>query len=292
MEFTNKAGDNPATRRIIRTLGPFLINSGTDMVQFHLEKLDELPQLVTQVIHPSKPNPLIVFAATHQSHADITVILETVRRVRSLLPNMGTVYVPIATTLEKGTQNGISHTWHKEIAEPNFARHNIHPFYVITRNDIDKRGEKLPFSLAKAQQEEIRNITNEPNSTLFGLLEGTVQSGRHDKNGLVYGIQEVTTPLLKYATKYAREIGREVIIAPIGISKTNRLLSAEMIWLTGDSFKALMARLIRRRIVLAQATAGTPFILDHNLDPKDLNNLVMKTHVAPLIREEERGFYK
>lgn len=282
--LVNRIGTHPFTKRVIRRIAPFLIGSAIDMVNFNLDQVSQVEQ------HLSKSS-LLLLVSNHQSHADLTVITRVVQEFRGRFPNIGNFYIPLSATLENGRQDGFGQTFHWEIAVPTFKQSSINPFYVITDNDIRKRGMKLTYTQAKLQLEKIKEATAEKKSAFFALVEGTVEGGRHDEEGKVKGMQEVVSPFLHRVLRYAQENNREVICVPIGISGTYRILSGEHIFLTFESAVALVARLFRRRIILADATIGTPFVLNPEIDPNELNDIVMRYHVAPLVTETERGFY-
>lgn len=279
-------GANPLTRKIIRNMGPFLIDAGTEVIQFNLQSLDQIEQLW-------KPNSLLLIASGHQSHAEVVAILKTVQEVRARIPELGTVHIPISQTLENGVQSGISQTFYREVALSYFEQNGINPLYVVTANDRVKRGVVQTREEALQEGEKIKKPVKEENSAYFVLPEGTVEPGRHNKDGTIKGMVRVTSPFFRSVVEEARAHNRQIICIPIGVTGTYRLLSGEHIFLTWDGFKAIGRRLMRRKVMtLAEVTAGSPFIIGPEINSRELNDLIMREHIAPLIPEKERGYYK
>lgn len=282
----NFLGTNPLTRAVIKGTAPFLLDAGTEVTSFNFRGLDQIGEYL-------KPNTLLVVTSNHQSHADVVVILNVVSELRRRFPQLGNFYIPISETLENGVQSGISRTIYHEIGLPEFRQQKIEPVYVITENDVKKRGVVMTREMALAQVEKIKEPVKEEASAYFVLPEGTVEAGRHNADGSIKGMQNVRNPFLRSIFDAALENNREIVVLPVGVDRTYRLLSGEHIFLTQDSFKALMRRILRRKIVnLAEVVVGSPFIVPPDINPRTLNDLVMRQHIAPLVPEVAQGYYR
>lgn len=279
-------GANSLTRGLIRNMAPFLTDAGTEVVKFNLQALDKIEQLWT-------PNSLLLIASGHQSHADVVAILKTVQEIRARIPQLGTIHIPISQTLENGVQSGISQTFYNEVGLPYFEQGNIEPLYVVTSNDRVKRGVIQTREEALQEGEKIKQPVKEEGNAYFVLPEGTVEPGRHNKDGTIKGMVKVASPFFRIVVDEAREQNRPIICVPIGVSGTYRLLSGEHIFLTWDSFKAIGRRLMRRKVMtLAEVTAGSPFIIGPEVNSREVSEIIMREHIAPLIPESERGYYR
>ena len=285
-KFVDFLGANPLTRCVIRGISPFLIDTGTEAINFNLTSLDQLQEFW-------KPNALILIVANHQSHADHLAMLTVTRKIRQGIPKLKTVFAPISVTLENGIQSGISQTIYHQLALPTFEQNNISPIYVVTPNDRAKRGIIQTREEAIAETEQIKDAVKKDYSGMFVLAEGTVQPGRHKKDGSIYGMIKVVGPFFRVVIEAARESSRDVICIPVGVDKTHRILSAEHIFLTRDSFMAIVRRFLRKKVMnLAEVTVGSPFIIGPQVNPRELNDSIMRDHIAPLIPMEARGVHK
>lgn len=284
--FVDFLGANTLTRAIVRRVAPFLVDTGMEATKFNLQALDEVNQYW-------RPNSLLLVVSNHQSHADQLAILKVVQEVRNRIPEMGTVYVPISATLENGMQSGVSRTFYHELALPTFERNNIAPVYVTTPNDRHKRGVRQTREEVLQEIERIKQVVKIKNSAYLVLAEGTVQPGRHKKDGSINGMVKVTGSFFRSVIEAAKTNNREVICIPVGVNGTHRLLSAEHVFLTSENFVAIVRRLLRRKVItLAEVTAGSPFIISSEVNPRELNDSIMRDHVAPLLPLEAQGIHK
>ncbi len=276
-------GTHPFTTSLVRKMSSFLIDTGTEMIDFNFAELDKLGSLL-------KPSFLLLFVANHLSHADTLVGFETVSEARKKFPAIGTVYFPVSQTIESGRQNGIGQTFYHNVAVPMFELYGIKPVYVVTRNDRTRRGVPLSREEAMAQIQRLIEPVKEQASAYFVLPEGSVEGGRHNKDGTVKGMQTVRNSFLRVIFEAAKENNRKIICVPIGIDHTYRILSAEHIFFTRDSFVALISKLVGGKVkIVGRATVGTPFIINPEVNPRQLNDIIMKEYVAPLVSLEARG---
>lgn len=283
---TDFMGTNPLTRKLIRTVSTFLIETATEMIDFDNGGLNQAEQYL-------KPSSLLFFVANHQSHSDILVALKLVSETRKRFPAIGTVYVPVSSTLASGRQNGIGQTFYCDVALPMFEQNRLRPLYVVTENDRLKRGVSLSRDEAKKQIQQLQKPVSEEASSYFVLPEGSVEGGKHNKDGTIKGMQRVRNPFLRIIFEAVQEQHREIICVPIGIDRTYKLLSAEHIFFTGASFRELIRKLLGMRVrTLAVAKTGTPFVINWETNPRELNNIIMGDHVAPLVPGEARGAYR
>lgn len=273
-----------AIRGVTRKILTPVFESGTTMIDYgNLEEsLNELDGLLDD-------RTLLTVATSHMSHSDILIGLKLVQEVREKFPTIGNFYMPVSTSMVKGLQGLVIQLFYSEGTIPLLAQQNIRPIPVVTENDIKTR--HLKPNIAEARK--INHAAKEEGSALLIFPEGSVEGGRYDVFGHIKGLQHVTNQFLPYAFQKASEAGRRVVILPVGTTGTNRMLSAESLFLTWESFGAILShRLLGREKILARAVIGHPFVLQGDLlkNPEDINDRVMYS-IAALKPPEERGYY-
>lgn len=280
--------ENP-TRWLARTIMRPLFKAGDRMIEYkHLEEsLAELDNMLDQ-------HSLLAVVISHISHADILPGIELVRAIRSRSPQFGNFYISIAASLVRGQQGPMARLFYSEGALPLLEQSNIKPLALVTKNDQKKRHLTPTFSEIK----QLNRAAQETDSAFLNFAEGSVEGGRRDVLGNVRGLQEVTNGFLPYVFQKAQEAGRKVVVLPVGISGTNRILSAENIFLTWRVIGALVQDWVfRKPAVLARATVGQPYEYYPNESgvaltktSQEVNDTVMAS-IAQLKPLREKGYY-
>lgn len=285
-------------RKIAHLITYPMFKAGTKMIRY--ENLDENMTALSRMVNGTnteegaeKKDILLAVVTSHTSHSDIVPGEEIVREIRSFCPQIEQCYIPIAASLALGIQGPLAQLLYSEATLPFLDQQEIKPLPLVTENDQKKRGLKPSMH----ESRRLRRAAIEPNSAFLDFAEGSVEGGRHDVLGHEKGMQEVTNPFLPYVFQQAHKEGKTVIVLPVGISGTNRVLSAEYIFLTLRSTAALFETwAFKRPPILAVATLGHPFIYpnepgkDLTRNQKEVNDTIMEA-VASLKPLRERGFY-
>lgn len=234
---------------------------------------------------------LLIIATNHSSHSDILVAIELVRAIRSRFPQISNFYIPVAASLVEGRQGYIAQLFYSEGTVPLLNQHNIKPLALVTENDRNKRN----LSPRISEYRRLHLAVMEENSAFVDLAEGSVESGRYDCLGNVRGIQEVTNPFLPYVIQKAHETKKKVVVLPVGISGTTRILSAENIFFTWETMGAFARDwILRHPAILARATVGSPYEFPYEIEmkrnPQAVNETVMQS-IASLMPPKLRGYY-
>lgn len=273
-----------AIRGVTRKILTPVFESGFSMIEYENmeESLNEVGNLLNN-------RALLTVVLSHISHSDVLAAIEIAKRTREKFPCMDNIYLPVAASLVRGVQGPIIQLFYSEGAVPLLEEQNVKPLALVTENDSKKRYLKQTLNEAR----QIRTAVAEENSAFFVLAEGTVEGGRFDALGHMKGLQQVTNPFLPYVFQKAHEAGRRIVVLPVGTTGTNRMLSAESLFLTWESFGAILShRLLGREKILARVVIGHPFVLQGDLfkKPEDINDHVMYS-IAALKPLEERGYY-
>lgn len=289
MERISKTG-----RWFVTKTTPWLIEQAIDMMEFR-----GLQETVDKIRGVYNPNTLIAFISSHRSHGEVATTIETIRRTRALIPEIGTFYLPIAASLFRGQQGAYANTYFHYGAKPVLEGIGVKALPVATDNDVKKRGIKPSVSDAKAFKEAVA----ETSSGFFIFPEASVQGGRHKRIlglpvGKMYGSIPFNEKVLQELLQGAQRNHREVLIVPVGTTGTNNIVSADFL---NPTFWALAVLGLQRfgiRPKLATITFGKPFHLDKeefgegkNIDGGKLTNFVA-LKVNSLLPENERGVYR
>lgn len=275
-------------RRVANFIMLRMFKTGRKMVKY--ENLDESLDTLSSMV---EKNSLVATITSHTSHSDIVVGKEVVEKVRLKCPWINNFYIPVAASLVRGLQGPLAQLLYSEATLPSLAQQNVNPLSLVTENDQKKRHMKID----RNELRQLRRAAIEEDSAFLVFAEGSVEGGRHDLLGHERGMQEVTNPLLSHVFQQAQEQGRNVIVFPVGITGTNRMISAENILPTPRSILALLQDwVLKRPAILARATLGHPF--EYPNEPgknlarcqKEVNDTVME-YVALLKPLHERGFY-
>lgn len=262
-----------------------IVASGARMVEYSgLENLEKLEDFLDERI-------LLVITTSHSSHSDLLTGMRIVDEVRSRLPQVGNFYIPIAASLVRGVQGLHAQLLYSEGALPLLNQRHITPLAAVTENDRTKRGLKPSNKEARLLLTAVR----EDQSAILVFPEGSVESGRRDLLGNPRGMQEVRNHFLPTIVQRAYETGKKVVILPVGISGTPRILSAESIFFTWETIGAFARDwILRYPAILARATVGSPYEfpyeIDINRNPQAVNETVM-TSIALLMPPKLRGYY-
>lgn len=282
-------------RRLAHTIMDPMFRSGANMIEYeHLEEsLSELSNLLNE-------NSLLVIVTSHNSHSDILVGIKLVQAIRSGFPQVGNFYIPVAASLMKGQQGLVAQLFYSEGTLPFLKQQNINPFPAVTENDRIKRHLKPSLSDIKHDIKQLNRAAAEKESAFLVFPEGSVEAGRYDALGNMKGMQKVTNPFLPHIFQKAHEADKKVIILPVGISGTNKMISAESLFLTWLSTGALIQNWIFRRSppLLATAIVGHPYEYPNqpgkNLTTRseivEVNKTVMDS-IADLKPGSEKGHY-
>lgn len=265
---------------------PPVFETGFQMLEYkNLERLDQLDGLVDD-------NTLLIVVLRHGSHSDILAGITLAQKIRSSIPNIDDFYFPVAKSLVDGLQGFFPQLLYGEGTVPLLEKANLTSLPVVTDNDKDKRG----MNPTGADIRRIMRAAAKPNSAILDLAEGSVEGGRYDVLGHIRGIQRVTNRFLPIALRVAFEKGKRVVILPVGISGTNRMLSAESLFLTWRGVGALLEdKILGEPPTLATVTIGNPYefpnpgfdLLEHT---QAVNDPIMY-RVAELVPIWERGYY-
>lgn len=256
---------------------------GNHVIEYrHLNKsLNELGNLVDETT-------LLAIIISHNSHADILPGIELTKAVRSRFPKIGDFYFPVAASLVRGVQGFHAQLLYEEGALPHLQKPALTPLSTVTENDM--RNRHLTQSFYEGKQ--IIKAAKEKDSALLVFAEGTVESGRYDVLGNIRGIQQVNNEFLPFVFQKAKEIGRKVVILPVGITGTNKILSAESIFMTWRGVGALIQDWgFKKPPTLARVIIGHPYELNIEAGQmQEINDRVMSS-IAELKPIEERGYY-
>lgn len=275
-------------RNLARAILRPMFISGDKMIEYkHLDKsLTELNYLIDQ-------NSLLAIVTNHTSHSDILAGIRLVQAIRSRSPQIGNFHIPVAASLARGQQGLIAQLFYSEGTLPLLAQQNITPLALVTENDQRKRHLKPSYNETK----QINLAVAKEQSAFLVFAEGSVEGGRYDTFGNVKGMQQVTNPFLPYIFQKAHEAGKKVIVLPVGIDGTNRMISAESLFLTQHSISALIEDwVLNKPATLARVCVGSPFVYPY--DPKEnlmhhkdkVNDTVMSS-IASLLPPQLRGYY-
>lgn len=278
----DKIAKHELTRTIVRTTIPYLIRAGIRMTNF-----EDLDSGISKLPSSLAPNDMLIYVASHKSYADLIPILESVSRTRRAVSGLGNVYLPLSASVEGGQHGPVAEVFYSEGGKLALLDQGIHPLNIVTENDRIKRGLE---SNDLQQRQELGRIIAEPHSSMFIFPEGTLEGGRYYDDGRVKGIQRVKRRVLSLILLRAQEANRNVILFPLGISGTNRLLSAESDFLTPESLWGLLQQRLGRNQYLAKVRASEPLRLSYRKG-FDADEYAMSS-IAELLPEEERGCYK
>lgn len=251
----------------------------------HLERLDKLDNLVNG-------STLTITVLRHGSHSDILAAITLAKKIRSVISDIDDFYFPVAKSLVNGQQGFLPQYLYEEGTVPLLEKANLTPIPVVTDNDKDKRG----MNPTAADIRRVMRAAAKPDSAILDLAEGSVEGGRYDVLGHMRGMQRVKNKFLPLVIRTAFDKGKRVVIQPIGISGTNRMLSAESLFLTWRGVGALLEdKILGEPPTLATVTIGNPHEFQHpGFDlleyTQEVNDPIMYS-VAELVPILERGYY-
>lgn len=280
--------ENPV-RRIARKVMAPIFRSGERMIEYN-----HLDESLTGLTGMLDENALLAIVTNHTSHSDVLVGIKLVRAVRSKFPRLGNSYIPVAASLVLGVQGLMPQLFYSEGTVPLFEETKLKPLSVVTENDQKKRN-LVPTGI---DLRRVIRAAQETDNVFLDFAEGSVESGRRDVFGNIKGMQKVTNKFLPIVFQTAHDRGKKVIVLPVGISDTNRLISADTIFLTGRAIVGFIQDWVfKRPPILARVNVGKPFEYSPNASgqsltdtAQDVNDIVMAS-IASLKPLKERGHY-
>lgn len=260
-------------------------------------------------------------AMNHVLHPDLLGTMEDLRRMKKLAGADGFL-VPVAASLVNGAQ-AEQNKWYKLLVTY-MGANSIYPLPTVTANDQRK------FNMPSNYEEVITRVENarKDNLILFTNPEGTVQGGRRDKNGKLFGMQKVkataVAEILGEIIEENRDNISDFVVLPVGVWGTENFLDPDARKKNEDKYipAAEVLRELKRlpfsravRRTFSNVRIGLPFskaeyrhylYLKGKLDedssdqllglfmqkyPNPFFDFLMRENIARMIPREYRGVY-
>ncbi len=261
---------------------------------FHISD-DYKSRIETYVSHIND-NYVPVIYANHQSHADGVVLTLLIERIRKNLPSgrLNGFLCPVAASMASGDQNDRVQGG-TFLFEPFF---NMIGFIYVP---IIREDDRRKYGMAGSNQEAIEKLIYAPRDK-YGLAvfpEGTVQGGRLQDDGKIYGMQKVEGGgILLRCVRFWQDQGKKIALLPVGIVNSYKTFDPDNYDVPESLLSMLSGESKAEQMV--DAVVGDPLTVEQinkdlgtEIDPKSQEHadFLMKK-IAALLPEEARGYYK
>lgn len=276
----------PRTQSLVRKISPYLTESGLDMTEFDFTDFDRFNEPVDPI------NTVVVAVLAHFSYEEGITLQELTRKFRRKFDFIWEVKTPVSQTLYDGRQGPVKQSIYCDVGIPLMAKSGISPIHVYTENDKTKRNAEPTHEEQRVILKEIKAAVQDNHTAIALFAGGKVEPGRHKKDGTLNGLGEVTDSFLPLILQLSKRDNKRILVIPVGITDSQRLISAEWGFLTQESAWNLFKKVVGLPVdKLASARVGKPFFAGEEITRDNINQVVMGEHIAPLVREDARGFY-